>query len=549
METGAAMPETNPPEKSNEELRRELEKLRQQIAKSRARESQYAQAQGEIFRLATTVNQAGEGLVVINSSGTILSANPAFEAITGCAQGEIVGRKDEEFFHHCVDGEALYTQMRTALDDEDRWHGQLTRKHRDGRSVEETCSVSAIRDAAGQLTHYVSVHRDVSEQNLLEKQLSKTQQMEAIGRLAAGVAHDFNNLLQVIIGCSEILHFSLPADSFEATKLNMILEAGNRGHELTRQLLAFSRKQVLQPKVLNLNAVVSELEGMLRPLIGEDIVLATVLEPDLAPLRADANQLEQVLMNLAVNARDAMPQGGRLSIQTANAELGPNDVARYRYVEPGAYVRLQVSDTGQGMDAKILSHIFEPFFTTKESGKGTGLGLSTVYGIIKQSGGYIWAESQPGQGTTFTIYLPQAEEAGTASESSAVPASMRRGTETVLVVDDEEAVATTVGAILTKGGYTVLQARSAGDALLVSERHEGPVHLLLTDVVMPTMNGRELAERLTAARPEMRVLYMSGYADNVIVSHGVLAPEVELLQKPFASADLTLKVRAVLDRP
>jgi PAS domain S-box-containing protein len=545
------MPEINPPEKSNEELRGELEKLRQRVAQLQTRlESQHQHAQGEIYRLATTVNQAAEGLVVVHPSGTILSANPAFEAITGCAKGRIVGRNDEEFFRNCVDGEALYAQMRTALDDEDRWHGRLTRNREDGRFVEETCTVSVVRDASGQLSHYVSVHRDVSEQNLLEKQLSKTQQMEAIGRLAAGVAHDFNNLLQVIIGCSEILHFTLPADSFEATKLIMILEAGNRGHELTRQLLAFSRKQVLQPRVLNLNAVVSELEGMLRPLIGEDIVLATVLEPDLAPLQADANQLEQVLMNLAVNARDAMPQGGRLSIQTANAELGPNDVSRYNYeVKPGAYVKLQVRDTGEGMDEKTLSHIFEPFFTTKESGKGTGLGLSTVYGIVKQSGGYIWAESQPGQGTTFTIYLPQAEEAGTSSEPSAVTASMRRGTETVLVVDDEEAVATTVGAILTKGGYTVLEARSAGDALLVSERHEGPIDLLLTDVVMPTMNGRELAERLTASRPQMRVLYMSGYADNVIVSHGVLAPEVELLQKPFASVDLTLKVRAVLDRP
>jgi CheY-like chemotaxis protein len=373
--------------------------------------------------------------------------------------------------------------------------------------------------------------------------------MEAVGRLAGGVAHDFNNLLTAIGGYSELLQTRWGASAPGSKEIEEIRRACQRATALTRQLLAFSRRQVLEPKVLDLNAVVSRMEQMLRRLIGEDIELTTSLHPALGRVKADPSQVEQILMNLVVNARDAMPQGGRVVVETANVELGPSFAARHPETNPGSYVMLAVSDTGTGMDPETLAHLFEPFFTTKGPGEGTGLGLSTVYGIVKQSGGNIWAYSEPGRGSTFKIYLPRVEEAAeSASETARVPPRLR-GNETILVVEDEKIVRSLALDILKMHGYSVLEARNGTEALEVAARHSGTIHLMLTDVVMPQMGGPELVQRLQPLRPEMRILYMSGYTGGALVQQGVLEPDTALLSKPFGVDALARKIREILDQP
>jgi len=382
-----------------------------------------------------------------------------------------------------------------------------------------------------------------------QQQLLQVQKMEAIGRLAGGVAHDFNNLLTVLGGRSRLLLDRLRRDDPLRRDIELIQETADRAATLTQQLLAFSRKQVLAPKVLDLNAVVVNMDTMLRRLIGEDIDLVTVPGPALGRVKADPGQIEQVIMNLAINARDAMPRGGQLTIETANVELDEAYARRHVAVRPGPHVMLAVSDTGPGMDAETQARVFEPFFTTKEPGKGTGLGLATVYGIVKQSGGNIWVYSEPGRGTTFKIYLPRVEEAAEPVEPAKALAGPPRGLETVLVVEDDEALRELAREILQSHGYTVLEARHGGEALPIGERHAGPIHLLVTDVVMPWMSGRELARRLMPAHPEMKVLYVSGYTENAVVHNGVLDPDTAFLQKPFTPDALARKVREVLDAP
>jgi CheY-like chemotaxis protein len=337
------------------------------------------------------------------------------------------------------------------------------------------------------------------------------------------------------------LHDPLRKDAEEIRK------AGERAASLTHQLLAFSRRQILMPQVLNLNSIVANMDKMFRRLIGEDIELKTALYQDLGRVKADPGQLEQVILNLVVNARDAMPQGGKLTIETANINLDEVYVRKHISIQPGSYIMLAVSDTGVGMDTEIQSHLFEPFFTTKEQGKGTGLGLSTVYGIIKQSGGHIWVYSEPGYGTTFKVYLPRIEEPAKNPEPKKDSAELFGGSETILLVEDEEKVRTLIRNNLQSNGYTVLEARHGGEALPICEQHEGPIHLVVTDVVMPQMGGSEMVERLASQHPEMKVLYMSGYTDNVIVHHSVLQPGVAFLQKPFTPNALVRKVREVLD--
>ncbi len=381
-------------------------------------------------------------------------------------------------------------------------------------------------------------------------QLTQAQKMEAVGRLAGGVAHDFNNILTVIMTRSELMLRGLrPEDDRPRQHLTLIQEAADRAAALTRQLLAFSRKQVLQPKVLAPNELVAGMAKMLRDLIGEDIELRTVLGPGLGQVKADPGQLEQVILNLAVNARDAMPHGGRFLIETANAELDKAFARHHPGAHPGRYVMLAVNDTGVGMDAETRAHIFEPFFTTKGPGSGTGLGLATVYGVVKQSGGYIWVDSEPGQGTMFKIYLPRVEDAAELVEPSPAPPELPRGSETILLVEDDEAVRHLAREILQMHGYTVLEARHRGEALRMAGDHAGPIHLMVTDVVMPGMSGRALAGLLGPLRPDMKVLYMSGYTDDAIVHHGVLDPGTAFLQKPFAADALARKVREVLDAP
>ncbi len=386
-----------------------------------------------------------------------------------------------------------------------------------------------------------------AQRNRLELQLRQAQKMEAIGQLTGGIAHDFNNLLTIINGYSEMLLQTLPAGDPQRDNAAQIREAGERAVALTRQLLAFSRRQMLEPRVLDLNAVVTNTERMLTRTIGEDVNLAAILTPGLGRVKADPGQIEQVIMNLAVNARDAMPHGGRLTIETANVELDENFVRTHAVVKPGRYVMLAVSDTGCGMDAETQKRIFEPFFTTKERGKGTGLGLATVYGIVKQSGGSIWVYSEVGQGTTFKVYLPRVEEQPDTVLPSAVRTASLKGTETILLVEDDAPLRKLTQAILKKGGYTVLSAGHSNEAFRVCAEHSGPIHLLLSDVVMPGMSGHELAGRMASAHPDMKVLYLSGYTDDTVVRHGVLDRSMAFLQKPFTALGLLSKVREVLD--
>jgi two-component system, cell cycle sensor histidine kinase and response regulator CckA len=404
--------------------------------------------------------------------------------------------------------------------------------------------VQALDEASGQI---VGSWLDVTERKGLEEQLRVAQRMEAIGRLASGVAHDFNNLLTVILWNAEIARERLGEDSPLRQYVQEVHRAGERASSLTQQLLAFSRKQVLEPKIVSLNNVVHEMDRMLRRLIGEDVELNIRLDPQVGRVRADPSQIEQVIMNLAVNARDAMPGGGHLAIETTNVELDEGYAARHVAVTPGPYVRLLMSDSGHGMDLQTQARIFEPFFTTKERGRGTGLGLSTVYGIVKQSGGNIWVYSEPGHGATFKIYLPRIEDAAESLTRPQPRIESFQGTETVLLVEDEDMLRSLAYRVLKSSGYTVLEARDGRDALALARSHPSAIHVLLTDVVMPGMSGRELAEQLRSERPEIPVLFMSGYTDETIAQHGMLEPGVVLLQKPFTASSLLRKLREVLD--
>jgi two-component system, cell cycle sensor histidine kinase and response regulator CckA len=383
------------------------------------------------------------------------------------------------------------------------------------------------------------------ERRRLEQQLLQSQKLEAVGRLAGGIAHDFNNVLTAILGSSELLLLDTPPGAPKREELEIIRDAATRARDLIRQLLAFSARQVLTPTVLDLNDLVNNVTKLLRRLIGEDVELGTALAPDLAAVRADPGQIEQVLVNLAVNARDAMPKGGRLTIETANTEVA--NAASQHEVPPGRYVRLQVTDTGVGMDAETRGRLFEPFFTTKPRGKGTGLGLPMVYGIVRQSGGHVTVASAPGAGTTFEIYLPRVDEPVEPTRTAGPVAAPARGHETVLLAEDEQLVRLLALKVLEQAGYRVLVAAGGAEALRIAERHDGPIHLLLTDMVMPEMSGRELMHQLTELRPGVRVLYMSGYSDEAIAGHGVLDPDTAFMQKPFTPAALTGKVREVLD--
>ena len=379
------------------------------------------------------------------------------------------------------------------------------------------------------------------------EQLRLSQRMETIGRLASGLAHDFNNLLTAILGQCDLLLRRLPQDAPARKGIEEIRTAGDRAAGLTRQLLAYSRRQVLKPQVIDLNSSVTSMVPMLRRLIGETIELSPALQADLGRVEADPSQIEQIIMNLVVNARDSMPRGGRVDVETANADLDATFARRHVPTRPGRYVMLAVSDTGSGMDKATQAHIFEPFFTTKQLGKGTGLGLATVYGIVKQSDGYIWVYSEPGMGSTFRIYLPRVK-GDIASESARVtPAPPRRGSETVLIVEDDRTVRSLACEMLRLNGYTVLQAQDGREALDLVRRHGRPIHLLLTDVVMPEMSGRELARSVAGLEPGIGVLYMSGYTDGVIAHHGVLDAGVAYIQKPFTADSLARKVREALD--
>lgn len=429
---------------------------------------------------------------------------------------------------------------------------ELVLKTRQGRRIEVLQTATAVRDETGRVTGYRGILRDVTAQRDLEKQLRLAQKMEAIGRLAGAVAHDFNNLLMVIAGFAERALGQLPASHPTRRDLEEITRAGERAESLTRKLLAFGRRQVLRPAVLDLNRVVSELEKMLRLAIGEDVELVLVLEPELERVRADPGQIEQILMNLAVNAQEAMLSGGRVTVETANVELSPAEARRHPDLEPGSYVRLEVRDTGPGLDAAQRERIFEPFFTSKES--GTGLGLATVYGIVQQHGGGLTADNvgsreEPGAGARFRVYLPRVEgEPAPLPAPPPAPTDPLHGSETILVVDDEEAVRDVAALSLEDRGYRVLAAGGPQAALELCRRHQGPVHLMLTDIVMPGMSGIELAAQLKQHLGHLRVVYMSGYSGDLVIDKSQLEASAAFLEKPFRPVTLLQIVRRLLDR-
>jgi signal transduction histidine kinase/ActR/RegA family two-component response regulator len=468
----------------------------------------------------------------------LISTNPAAAHSLGVRTEDVLGKRMDEAFPHMLDTDLPRQYREVVLSGEGRDLGEV--RYGYGESGEGVFSVKVFPLPGG----CVGVaFENITERRRLESQLVQAQKMEAVGRLAGGVAHDFNNELGVIQGYTELL--MRQAGDAQRGKLEQILKATRRATGLTRQLLAFSRKQIVDPKVLDLNALLADLEKMLGRLIGEDVDLAFVPGADLGQVRADPGQLEQVVMNLCVNARDAMPDGGLLRIETANAELDAGHAARHEPIAPGRYVMLAVSDTGGGIEKEVLPKIFEPFFTTKEPGKGTGLGLATVYGIVKQAGGHIWVYSEPGQGTTFKIYLPRIDEPALAPEVPETP-GLLKGWETILLVEDEATLRAIAREILEEEGYRVMEAAGPHEAIEMAHRHPEPIHLLLTDVVMPGMNGLALAESLAATRPELRVLYMSGYTDDVMAHRGVLASGALLLEKPFTVQALLVRVRAAL---
>ncbi|HEV3205651.1 MAG TPA: ATP-binding protein [Terriglobales bacterium] len=493
------------------------------------------------------VTHAPYGVCRCDSGGILLDVNPAFVSMLGYASGaELVGRNLANLHSDTQQWFSLADYLRTLQ----KFQGLAADwARKDGSIINVRLSGRAFRDDRKTI-FFELFAEDVTERRALEQQLRQAQKMEAIGRLAGGIAHDFNNLLMVISGYSEFLLDRIGPDPTLRGHAQEIANAAGRATSLTRQLLAFSRKQMLAPKVVDLNGVVTENLKMLTRLIGEDIDLVMVPGSDIGAVKADPGQIEQVIMNLAVNARDAMPQGGKLTIETANVTFDANYTRFHAAVKPGDYVMLAISDTGMGMDAETQTHIFEPFYTTKGL-KGTGLGLSTVYGIIKQSEGYIWVYSEAGKGTTFKVYLPRLGEAGLpqAMQPAAAQEQPGPGHETVLLVEDEENLRRLTRQSLGNQGYSVLDAADGTAAIRLSHAHKGPIHLLLTDVIMPGMNGRELANQISPNRPEMRVLYMSGYTENHIGHNGTLDEGITLLQKPFTLPALQAKVREVLDTP
>ena len=496
-------------------------------------------------RLRALVDASPLAIIVSDFDDVIHFWSVAAERMFGWSVAEVLGQPAR---HVPDDAQAELQTIRETTQKGIAITGLVTQRvRRDGARIDVAQSTAPLRDASGRPNFVMSIIADTTDQRQLEEQLRQSQKMEAVGRLAGGIAHDFNNLLTVIRVNADFIIEDLTADDARRDEVDEIRKAADRAASLTRQLLVFSRRQVVQPKTVQLNEIVGNMKQMVGRLIGEDIVLASVLEPDLGTVHADVGQLEQVLLNLVVNARDAMPLGGAIVVATCGARLGPEALGWQMPVQPGDYVQLTVSDTGAGMTPDVQAHIFEPFFTTKEPGKGTGLGLSTVYGIVQQMNGSIVVRSEPRNGTIFTIYLPVVKAGAPVAQPAEDRTEQRPGTETILLVEDEDAVRRLARRALEMSGYRILEASHGGEALRVCGEHGGAIDLLLTDVVMPLMSGAELAEQLKPLRPDMRVLFMSGYTEDALGNHGVLAPETAFLYKPFTPDLLRRTVREVLN--
>jgi PAS domain S-box-containing protein len=504
------------------------------------------QGEEERIRLGWAVEQSNEAVMITDPGGVIVYVNRGWESLSGYSRAEAVGQRANILKSGRHDPD-VYRSLWATLDRGESWHGPLINQRKDRTQFEGEVTISPVRDAAGRLVNYVQLLRDVTRERQIDEQLRQSQKMDAIGRLAGGVAHDFNNLLTVIMGRCELLLMRLVGETRARADVELVLRTAQRATSLTRQLLAFSRKQVLAVTVLDLSAIVTGMEQMLRRLIGEDIELITSLAPRLGRVKADQGQIEQVVLNLAVNSRDAMPRGGRLTIETADADDATGQLPSG--AAPGPYVVLTVTDTGCGMDQATMSRIFEPFFTTKDVDKGTGLGLSTVYGIVKQSGGEVLVDSEVGHWTRFRVYLPRVDETATVARPAPRRPEVSRGSETVLLVEDEPEVRELAHEILSMSGYTVLVAADGAEALRIGAGHPSPIALVVTDVIMPQMGGASLGHEMRALRPETRILYMSGYTDDAVGRHGILGGDTRLLQKPFTAETLTGKVREMLDEP
>ncbi|NTW48222.1 MAG: PAS domain S-box protein [Chlorobiales bacterium] len=508
--------------------------------------TEYRRAEEEIRKLSEVVRQSPVSVVITDTGGAISYVNPKFSEVTGYTLEEVKG----QYPRILKSGETLEEEYKTlweTITSGKVWQGRFHNKKKDGSMFWEESSICPIFDENGSITHFLGLKEDITQRLVLEEQLRQAQKMEAIGRLAGGVAHDFNNLLLVINGFSDLILRKMDAKHPYYEHVQQIQRAGDRAAGLTRQLLAFSRKQILQPKVLNLNLLLKDMEKMLRRIIGEDISLFTRYEENLYKVKADPGQIEQVILNLAVNARDAMPSGGSLTIENRNAYLDEAYVKSHEGCSVGHYAMIAITDSGCGIDKQAQAHIFEPFFTTKDVGKGTGLGLSTVYGIVKQSGGNIWVYSEPGVGTTFKIYFPSLESANDMQKHLAKSKNAIRGTETILIVEDEDIVRELIVTGLEDLGYNVLKADNGLKALELIEDYSEEIHFLLTDVVMPQMSGRELSDKMAVRYPKTKTLFMSGYTDSAIVHHGVLDEGVAFIQKPFTIPEIAKKIRAMLD--
>jgi PAS domain S-box-containing protein len=495
---------------------------------------------------SAALDASADAIIITDENGQIAWVNPAFTTLTGYSATAAVGRNPRELLKSGVQDETFYREMWDTITSGLAWRGEITNRRKDGTFYSENMTITPVRNTEHAITHYVAIKRDVTEEKRLKAQFLQAQKMESVGRLAGGIAHDFNNLLTVINGTAELACDALTGDHPLRADFAEIQKAGERAAALTRQLLAFSRKQVSKPQILTLATLVADMRSLLQRMIGEDIALTLAPASGQAAVKADPGQIEQVLMNLVVNARDAMPNGGTLTIETKNVEIQNADDGHFESMYPGSYVLLSIRDTGTGMTEQTRARLFEPFFTTKEQGKGTGLGLATVYGIVEQSGGHITVETALGQGTTFRIYLPAVLEATTkrSARSGVTPAT---GAETILVVEDEPAVQQMARRMLTAGGHTVLTANSGADALRVLESHRRPVHLMLSDVVMPGMSGPDLAAQVAVTRPRMKVLFMSGHTENAALRLTALESSETFIGKPYTMSQLLRKVRQVLD--
>jgi two-component system, cell cycle sensor histidine kinase and response regulator CckA len=496
---------------------------------------------------SVALEAAANAIVITDQEGMIVWVNRAFTRLTGYSEEEILG-KNPRVLKSGEQPQSYYANLWATISSGKVWQGEIVNRRKDGTTYTEEMTITPVIQSSGNgdHTHFIAIKQDISDRKLLQQQLQQAQKMEAVGRLAGGVAHDFNNMLGVITGYSELLKLRNDLDESSLHQVEEIRAAAKRAASLTQQLLAFSRKQIIQPRTLDLNQVLTGLGKMLRRLIGDDIELATRFSSAQALINVDENQLEQVVMNLVINARDAMPDGGKVLIETDLCELDEAYASRHKPVIAGRYVRLSVSDTGIGMDRNTMSHLFEPFFTTKELGRGTGLGLSIVYGIVKQSGGYIWVYSEPGHGTTFKIYLPLRSAAVVRTVVQPRVESVR-GVETVLLVEDDSNLRTLMTDFLAGLGYTIMESGSGRSALEMVDKQSVAVQALITDIMMPGMGGRELANKLMAALPKLRVLYISGYTHDSAVQTRVLKEGESFLQKPFMLAELSRKLREVLD--